>query len=346
MSQNHLLVNAAFKKPIERTPVWVMRQAGRYLPEYRAVRKQAGGFLEMCFNHEWAAEVSIQPYEIIGVDAIIMFSDILTPLIGMGMDLEFTPGPKFNNPIKDERDIDALKLPDPDENTPYVGKTLDLIHKEIKGAVPVIGFAGAPFTLASYMVEGETSKSFLKIKELCYNHEAVYRKLMDKLTRMTIDYLNYQIDHGAQMVQLFDTWAGSFSRDDYQALVFPYVEQIFSQLKGKGTVPKVYYINGGQHLLEDMAVTGADMVGLDWRTDLSYAQDLIGNKVALQGNLDPAILLGGKDLIRQNVRTILDKFNGDTGHVFNLGHGIDKTVNPEHLKAMVAEVKAYSKKGE
>lgn len=345
MSDNHLLINAAFKKPIERTPVWVMRQAGRYLPEYRAVRKQAGGFLEMCFNPEWAAEVSIQPYDIIGVDAVIMFSDILTPLIGMGMDLEFSPGPQFNNPIQNEQDVDRLKLPSPDENTPYVGKTLQLIQQELKGAVPVIGFAGAPFTLASYMVEGETSKSFLKIKELCYNHTSVYRKLMDKLTLLTIDYLNYQIENGAQMVQLFDTWAGSFSRDDYMEYVFPYVQQVFEGLHQPGVVPKTYYINGSLHILEDMANTGADMIGLDWRTDLAYAQELIGSKVALQGNLDPALLLGNKELIQSNVRKILDKFNADTGHVFNLGHGIDKTVHPDHLKAMVEEVKKYSKKG-
>jgi len=303
--QEHLLIRAAFKKPIERTPVWVMRQAGRYLSEYRAVRKQAGDFLSLCYNPELAAEVSIQPLELVGVDAVIMFSDILTPLVGMGLDLNFDQGPKFSNPIATERDIQNLKLPDPDESTPYVGQVLRLLRKEVGDRAPVIGFAGAPFTLACYAVEGGASKLFQKIKALFFNEPKLAHQLMEKLTTMTISYLNYQIENGAQMVQLFDTWAGIFSPDDYRTFVFPYVQKIFAGLDKQGEVPRVYYINGGHHLLPFMADSGADVVGLDWMTDLGETKKLIGHKVALQGNLDPNILLCSPEVIRQKVKEIL-----------------------------------------
>lgn len=342
--QEHLLIRAAFKKPIERTPVWVMRQAGRYLSEYRAVREKAGDFLGLCYNHELAAEVSIQPLDLIGVDAVIMFSDILTPLVGMGLDLNFDGGPKFNNPVRNLDDINKLILPEPDENTPFVGKILRLLRKEIGDRVPVIGFAGAPFTLACYAVEGGSSKIFSKIKTLFFNEAKLAHQLMDKLTSMTIDYLNYQIENGAQMVQLFDTWAGILSVDDYQELVFPYVQRVFSSLNKKNEVPGVYYINGGHHHLELMAETGADVVGLDWMADLGSAKKLIGDKVSLQGNLDPNVLFCSPEVIQARVKNILDKFGPQSGHIFNLGHGIDKDVNPDHLRTMVKAVKEYSRR--
>ncbi|MDH5560446.1 MAG: uroporphyrinogen decarboxylase [Deltaproteobacteria bacterium] len=343
MSQReHLLVRAAFKQEIERTPVWVMRQAGRYLKEYREVREKAGSFLNLCMHTEMAAEVSIQPLDLIGVDAVIMFSDILTPLIGMGMDLNFDNGPKFNNPVRNEADIDALKLPDPDESTPYVGSILRLLRSEIKDRAPVIGFAGAPFTLASYMVEGGSSKLFQVVKTLFFNRPDLARKLMKKLTRMTIDYLNYQIENGAQMVQLFDTWAGIFSVDDFREFIFPSIQEIFAGLNDQGKVPRVYYINGGHHLLKLAAQSGADVVGLDWRPDLGETKRLIGDQVALQGNLDPNVLFCEPEVIKAKVKEILDKFGPQSGHIFNLGHGIDKEVNPDHLRVMVQAVKDLS----
>lgn len=339
---NDLLLRAAFKQPIERTPVWVMRQAGRYLPEYRATRAQAGDFLSLCKNPELAAEVTIQPLDLIGVDAVIMFSDILTPLEGMGMDLTFNPSPVFANPISSAADIDRLIVPDPDEGTPYVGQILRILSKELKDRAPIIGFAGAPFTLACYAIEGGGSKLFSKTKALFYEQPKVAHALMEKLTDMTINYLNYQIENGAQMVQLFDTWAGIFCPDDYAEHVFPYVQRIFAGLDKKGVVPRAYYINGGSHHLAKMADSGADVVGLDWMSDLGQAKALIGDKVALQGNLDPNILFASPEVIRGKVQSILDKFGTGSGHIFNLGHGIDKNVNPDHLRAMVKAVKELS----
>ncbi|MCP4298156.1 MAG: uroporphyrinogen decarboxylase [Proteobacteria bacterium] len=342
--QEHLLLRAAFKKPIERTPVWVMRQAGRYLSEYREVREKAGDFLGLCYNHELAAEVSIQPLDLIGVDAVIMFSDILTPLVGMGLDLNFDEGPKFNNPVRSGDDIRRLILPVPDENTPFVGKILRLLRKEVGNRAPVIGFAGAPFTLACYAVEGGSSKLFSTIKTLFFNEPKLAHQLMDKLTSMTIDYLNYQIENGAQMVQLFDTWAGILSEDDYKEMVFPYVQKVFASLDKQGEVPRVYYINGGHHHLVQMANSGADVVGLDWMSDLGSVKDLIGEKVALQGNLDPNVLFCAPEVIQTRVKQILDKFGPQSGHIFNLGHGIDKNVDPDHLRVMVNTVKEYSRR--
>ena len=341
-SQDHLLIRAAFKKPIERTPVWVMRQAGRYLPEYRATRAQAGDFLSLCKNPELAAEVTIQPLDLIGVDAVIMFSDILTPLEGMGLDLTFTPSPKIANPIRTQADVEKLVVPDPDDNTPYVGKILNILSKELKDRAPIIGFCGAPFTLACYAIEGGGSKLFSKTKALFYDQPKVAHQLMEKLTDMTIHYLNYQIENGAQMVQMFDTWAGIFSPDDYAEYVFPYVQRIFAALDKIGEVPRAYYINGGSHHMAKMAETGADIVGLDWMMDLGVAKNMIGDKVALQGNFDPNILFASPDVIERKVKQILNKFGNGTGHIFNLGHGIDKEVNPDHLRAMVNAVKTHS----
>ena len=343
-SQEFLLVKAAFKKPVLRAPVWIMRQAGRYLKEYRKVRKQAGSFLDLCMNPELAAEVSVQPLELMGVDAVILFSDILTPLIGMGMDLAFTPGPVFSNPIKTESDIDRLNCKNPEQATPYVGKILDILKKEVGNRAPVIGFAGAPFTLASYMIEGHGSKLFSSAKALFWEKPDVAHRLMRKLAQMTVDYLNYQIDHGADMVQLFDTWAGIFPSEEYRAHVLPHVQSIFAQIKGDGEVPKVYYINGCRHLLTDMAQTGADVISLDWMVDIGEAKELIGDQVALQGNLDPSVLFCDQTVIRNKVTSILDKVGDGSGHIFNLGHGIDKNVDPENVRFMVKTVKEISKR--
>ncbi|MBU2514161.1 uroporphyrinogen decarboxylase [bacterium] len=343
-SDEYLLIKAAFKQPVERTPVWVMRQAGRYLAEYREVRDKAGSFLSLCYNPELAAEVSVQPLDIIGVDAVIMFSDILTPLVGMGVELDFMPGPVLANPIKNQRDIDHLHPLIPEKSTSYVGEILRLIRQQISGRAPVIGFAGAPFTLACYMIEGGNSKLFSKTIKFFFNEQKLAHQLMEKLTTMTIEYLNYQIENGAQMVQLFDTWAGILSPDDYKSFVFPYVSRIFESLNGTGVVPKVYYINGSNHLLEIMSGTGADVIGLDWKCDIQTVKQQIGHKVALQGNLDPNVLFCNPEIIKEKVLEILTKFGSESGHIFNLGHGIDKNVNPEHLKEMVKAVKENSKR--
>ncbi len=334
-----LLIRAAFKQPVERTPIWVMRQAGRYLPEYLAVRKIAGSFLDLCLNPELAAEVSIQPLDLMEVDAVIMFSDILTPLMGMGIELDFNPGPQIHNPVQSHQDIEKLTIPDPSVSTAYVGEILGHIRKGIAGRAPVIGFAGAPFTLACYLVKDEQSKLYAKLTTLFYDEPETARLLMSKLTRMTINYLNYQIDNGAQMVQLFDTWAGIFNPADYKEYIFPYVSEIFASLNKRGEVPVVYYINGGNHLLELMSQTGADVISLDWKTDISEAKRLIGNRVALQGNLNPSILFCRPEVITKKAEEIIKGFNGDTGHIFNLGHGIDKAVDPQNLLHLVRTVK-------
>ena len=339
---DYLLIRAAFKRPIERTPVWVMRQAGRYLPQYLKVREKAGSFLNLCMTPELAAEVSIQPLDLMEVDAVIMFSDILTPLIGMGVELDFVPGPIISNPIQNESGIKNLLLPEPDESTPYVGKLLNILKKELAGRAPIIGFAGAPFTLASYLIEGGSSKLFHQLTKFFLETPKIAHQLMSKLTKMTISYLNYQIENGAQMVQLFDTWAGILSKDDFEEFVRPYVTQIFSELLKRKEIPAVYYVNGGNHILESMAATGADVIGLDWRTDIGEAKRLIGNKVALQGNLDPNVLFCEPEIIKQRVVPILTKYGPESGHIFNLGHGIDKEVNPEHLLYMVRTVKERS----
>jgi len=342
VQDEHLLIRAAFKKPVERTPVWAMRQAGRYLPQYRKVREKAGSFLNLCMSPELAAEVSIQPLDLMEVDAVIMFSDILTPLIGMGIKLDFVPGPIIENPIRAESDIKNLSIPDPDESTPYVGKLLNLLRQQLTGKAPVIGFAGAPFTLASYLIEGESSQTFDKVTRFFLETPKLAHKLMGKLTKMTISYLNYQIENGAQMVQLFDTWAGIFAEDDYKEFIYPYVLQIFSELIKKTEVPGVYFAKGGNHLLIPISKTGADVIGLDWLSDIGETKKLIGDKVALQGNLNPDTLFREPEEIKKEVQSILTKYGPESGHIFNLGHGVDKEVNPENLLFMVRTVKELS----
>ncbi len=343
-SLNSLLVRAAFKQPVERTPIWIMRQAGRYLPEYLAVREKAGSFLDLCLNPELAVEVSIQPLDLMEVDAVIMFSDILTPLMGMGIDLDFVPGPVINNPVRTAEDIEKLVIPDPSVSTAYVGEIVRLLREQAEGRAPVIGFAGAPFTLACYLLDNENQKLFSKLSTLFFDDPRTAHLLMRKLTRMTIDYLNYQIENGAQMVQLFDTWAGLFNPADFKEHVFPYVSEIIAGLDKKGEVPVVYYINGSNHLLSLMAQTGADVIGLDWRTDIGEARKLIGDQVAIQGNLYPSVLFCKPDVISRKAEEIVKSYGNNPGHIFNLGHGIDKEVNPEHLLHLVRTVKQLTQK--
>lgn len=340
--QNDRLIRAAFRQPVDRAPVWMMRQAGRYLPEYRAVRGQTD-FLTLCKTPDLAAEVSMQPYDILGVDAVIMFSDILIPVEAMGMDLELieSKGPVFHTPIRTAEQIEKLIIPDPTEKTPYALDTIRLLRKQLNNAVPLIGFAGAPFTLASYMVEGGTSKNFAELKRMMYGAPKLLHKLLDKLADTITIYLNAKIEAGAQVIQLFDTWAGELSPKAYAEFALPYEQKIFAGLKREG-VPTIMYINGCGNILEQMATTGADVLSIDWRIDIADARrrlDVAGfDKLALQGNLDPCILLGSKETITSSVTEILNKA-GNIGHIMNLGHGILPMVPVANAQLFIDTVK-------
>lgn len=338
-----LLVRAAFGQPVERVPVWVMRQAGRYLPEYRKVRKEAGSFLNLCFNPERAAQVSIQPLDLIGVDGVIMFSDILTPLMGIGMDLDFSPAPVFSNPLKNEADIRALTPFDPEKAVPYVGQILRLLKQEVGKRAPVIGFCGAPFTLAAYMIEGG-SKQLDRLKRFFWEKPETANLLLNKLTDLTIDYLNYQIENGADVIQVFDTWAGELSNEEYQRFVLPYMQKIFASLNRKNQVPQIYFMKGGNDRIDILGELGCDVLSLDWTHDFSQVRTKIKPDIALQGNMAPDILFKPDAVIRENVKQLLARISGQNGYIFNLGHGVDKRTSPDSLRCMVNAVKEFSTK--
>ena len=335
---DHLLIRAAFRQPVERTPVWMMRQAGRYLPEYRAVREKAD-FLTMCKTPELAAEVSLQPLELVDVDAVIFFSDILTMLEPMGLELTFGKGegPRFPNPVRTAADIDRLSVIDPADGLAFVGDALRLCRERIADRVPLLGFTGAPYTLATYAVEGCTGKNFHHIKQWYYREPETLHRLLAKIADQVTVYLNYQIENGAQAVQLFDTWAGALSPADYREIAAPYTRQVIEGLHRDG-VPVILYINGGGHLLDTMATLGADVLSLDWRTDMAEAKARYGATHCLQGNLDPCALYGTEQRIRQEVQRILDAA-GEVGHIFNLGHGILPDVPIDNARAFVRAVK-------
>ncbi len=345
--KNDIFIRALLKQPIDRTPVWMMRQAGRYLPEYRQVREQAGSFLNLCTNPELACEVTLQPLRRFDFDAAILFSDILTIPDAMGLGLYFTEGegPKFKNPIKTAADVDKLPIPDPHAELRYVVDAVSLIRKSLQGRVPLIGFSGSPWTLATYMVEGGSSKSFQKVKSLMYEQPKLLHTLLDKLAQSVAAYLNAQIEAGAQAVMLFDTWGGMLTSEDYIEFSLYYAKQIRSLLKTHvdgQQVPTILFSKGGGLWLETMADTGYDALGLDWQTDIGIARARVGNKVALQGNMDPVTLYAKPEVIVEKVKSILHKYGNGSGHVFNLGHGILPDINPDHVKAMVDAVHTYS----
>jgi uroporphyrinogen decarboxylase len=331
----------------------MMRQAGRYMPEYRALRAKYE-FMTMCKTPELAAEVSLQPYEILGVDAVIMFSDILVPVEAMGMKLDIveSKGPVLEDPIRTEAQVEKLTVPDPVETMPFVMETIRLLRKRLDTSAPLIGFAGAPFTLASYMVEGGGTRNYAEIKRMMYREPMTTHRLLDKLAETIILYINAQIEAGAQVVQLFDTWAGELSAADYEEFALPYQRKIFERVNrdfsgrdhsGRGAsgsnVPAILYINGCSHILEKMVESGADVLSIDWRIDLSEARRRVGDRVALQGNLDPCELLGTPETIAESVKEILKK-GGGLGHVMNLGHGILPMVPVENARAFIAAAKA------
>ncbi|MFZ2451333.1 MAG: uroporphyrinogen decarboxylase [Methylovulum miyakonense] len=345
--KNDIFIKALLKQPISRTPVWMMRQAGRYLPEYRQVREQAGSFMNLCTNPELACEVTLQPLRRFAFDAAILFSDILTIPDAMGLGLHFTEGegPKFSNPVSTVADVNKLPIPDPTAELRYVIDAVALIRKNLQGDVPLIGFSGSPWTLATYMVEGGSSKSFQKVKSLMYEQPSVMHLMLDKLAQSVAAYLNAQIAAGAQAVMLFDTWGGMLSSEDYLEFSLRYAKQVRALLKTEvdgQTIPTILFTKGGGLWLEAMSDAGYDALGLDWQTDIQQARIRVGDKVALQGNMDPVALYAKPEIVQEKVKTVLAKYGAGSGHVFNLGHGILPDINPDHVKAMVDAVHHFS----
>ena len=341
-------INALLKKEVTRTPIWVMRQAGRYLPEYRATRKKAGDFLTLCKSSDLACEVTLQPLERFDLDAAILFSDILTIPDAMGLGLHFIEGegPKFTNPLNSLQDIEHLKKPDVSQELSYVSEAVSVIKKNLKGRVPLIGFTGSPWTLATYMVEGGSSKTFSKVKGLMYENPKHMHQLLDVLADTIIDYLNSQIESGADSVMIFDTWGGLLNKESYENFSLRYMSKIVDgiarEYEGK-IIPVTLFTKGGSAWLEQIAATGCDAIGIDWTIEIGEAERRVGGQVALQGNLDPSVLFASKEVIKTEVNKILGQFKGSTGHVFNLGHGITPEVNPESMKFLVDAVHSYSK---
>ena len=345
--KNDRFLRALLKQPVDVTPVWMMRQAGRYLPEYRAIRAKAGDFMGLCTNPELACEVTLQPLERYPLDAAILFSDILTipDAMGLGLFFEAGEGPRFKKPVRTEPDIDKLRVIDPVKDLPYVLNAVKLIRRELNGRVPLIGFSGSPWTLATYMVEGGSSKDFRRTKQMVYNQPELMHQLLDVLAQSVTAYLNAQIQAGAQVVQIFDTWGGALSYRAYQEYSLQYLQQIVQGLikESEGRqVPIILFTKGGGQWLELMAQTGAHCLGLDWTTDIGLARTWVGDQVALQGNMDPTILYAKSDRIRTEVGTILASYGKGTGHVFNLGHGITPEVDPNSAGVFIEAVHELS----
>jgi len=341
-------INALLKKEVSRTPIWVMRQAGRYLPEYRQTRKRAGDFLRLCKSSELACEVTLQPLERFDLDAAILFSDILTIPDAMGLGLHFVEneGPKFSKPLTTLNDINRLSKPDVGIELAYVSEAVSVIKKNLKGRVPLIGFSGSPWTLATYMVEGGSSKNFSKVKGLLFENPKHLHQLLNVLADTVIDYLNAQIEAGADSVMIFDTWGGLLNKESYENFSLRYMSKIVDGIHRKydeRTIPVTLFTKGGSAWLEQIAATGCDGVGLDWTIEIGEAERRIGSKVALQGNLDPSVLYASPEIITAEAYKVLDQFKGQTGHVFNLGHGITPDVNPESMKVLVDAVHSYTK---
>ncbi|NMP33577.1 uroporphyrinogen decarboxylase [Thalassotalea sp. M1531] len=347
--KNDTYLRALMREPVDYTPVWMMRQAGRYLPEYKETRKDAGDFMSLCRNTELATEVTIQPLRRFPLDAAILFSDILTipDAMGLGLYFETGEGPKFERPITCKADVDKIGHPDPEGELQYVMNAVRSIRKALDGQVPLIGFSGSPWTLATYMVEGGSSKAFTKIKKMMYAEPQTLHLLLDKLADSVISYLNAQIAAGAQSVMVFDTWGGVLSPRDYKDFSLQYMHKIVDGLTRHNDgrkVPVTLFTKNGGMWLESIAATGCDGVGLDWTINIEDAKARVGDKVALQGNMDPSMLYAPKERIEEEVATILKGFgDGGTGHVFNLGHGIHPDVNPEHAGHFIEAVHRLSK---
>ncbi len=343
---NDLLLRALLREPTPRRPIWLMRQAGRYLPEYRATRTKAGSFMDLCTNPELACEVTLQPIDRYGFDAAILFSDILTIPHAMKVGLEFEAGegPKIERPVRCDADIDKLHIPDPAQELRYVIDAVALIRRELNGRVPLIGFAGSPWTVATYMVEGGGSKTFGRIKRMMYESPAVLHRLLDVLARSTISYLNAQIAAGAQAVMVFDTWGGVLTPAQFEEFSLHYMAQIVAALTRHADgrrVPNIAFTKGGGAWLAKIASIGCDAVGVDWTTDLATARAAVDGRVALQGNLDPSALFAPVETLKAETLRVLDSYGAGAGHVFNLGHGITPDVDPERVTVLVDTVRNY-----
>ncbi|MDA8441326.1 MAG: uroporphyrinogen decarboxylase [Peptococcaceae bacterium] len=336
-------LKACRREEVEFTPVWLMRQAGRFLPEYMSIRSNHS-FLEMCKTPDLATQVTLQPVDRFGMDAAILFADILLPLEGMGIDLEFAKdeGPVIHNPVRSQKDVDALKIMDAEEATPYVMEAVRQLRHELVGKVPLIGFSGAPFTLASYIIEGGGSKTYLNCKRMMYAAPTVWHALMQKISEVILRYLKAQIKAGAQAVQVFDSWVGCLAPDDYKEYVLPYSKYVMDGLKDQG-VPVIHFANNGSTLLEMVKQAGGDVIGLDWRCELDSAWQRLGYDVAVQGNLDPFALFAPPAVIEGKVKRILAQAAKRPGHIFNLGHGIHKETPLEHVQVLVDAVHKYSR---
>jgi len=345
--KNDRFLRALLRQPVDVTPVWMMRQAGRYLPEYRATRAKAGDFMGLCMNPELACEVTLQPLRRYALDAAILFSDILTipDAMGLGLYFETGEGPRFRKTVRCAADVEALPIPDPEQDLGYVMNAVRTIRRELNGAVPLIGFSGSPWTLATYMIEGGSSKDFHRAKVMAFDQPEVMHALLTKLADSVIAYLNGQIRAGAQAVQIFDTWGGALGHAAYLEFSLAYIRRIVASLirehEGR-RVPVIVFTKNGGHWLEQIAASGADAVGLDWTVDIGDARRRIGERVALQGNMDPLMLYAKPERIRAEVAAILRSFGAGTGHVFNLGHGITPEVDPEHARVFIDAVHELS----
>lgn len=345
--KNDRFLRALLKEPVDVTPVWMMRQAGRYLPEYRATRARAGDFMGLCTNPQLACEVTMQPLQRYALDAAILFSDILTVPDAMGLGLYFEPGegPKFRNPVTTAAEIEALPIVNADKELTYVIDAVKTIRSELNGHVPLIGFSGSPWTLMTYMVEGGASKDFRRAKAMLYSQPEIAHLLLDKLVASVTDYLNAQIRAGAQAVQIFDSWGGALSHQAYLEFSLAPMQRIIDGLirerEGR-KVPVIVFTKGGGQWLEAMSAIGATALGLDWTTDMGLARARVGDSVSLQGNMDPSVLYAPSTVIRDEVGRILASYGRGTGHVFNLGHGITPEVDPVNAGAFVDAVHELS----
>jgi uroporphyrinogen decarboxylase len=347
--KNDTFLRALLRQPTEHTPIWLMRQAGRYLPEYCETRRRAGSFMDLCRNPHLACEVTLQPLARYDLDAAILFSDILTVPDAMGLGLYFAEGegPKFERPLREEWEIRNLSVPDPGVELRYVIDAVAEIHRALGNSVPLIGFSGSPFTLACYMIEGGASDDFRTVKTLLYDRPDLLHHVLEVNAAAVTAYLNAQIEAGAQAVMIFDTWGGALSNRAYKAFSLAYMARIVADLKrehGGARIPSIVFTKGGGQWLEEIAAIGCDAVGLDWTTDIGAARRRVGDKVALQGNLDPVALFAQPEKIAQEACAVLDAFGPGSGHVFNLGHGISQFTPPEHVAALVNAVHEHSRK--
>ena len=347
--QNDTLIRVLLRQPTPYTPVWLMRQAGRYLPEYNDVRRRAGSFLALCKTPSLATEVTLQPLERFPLDAAILFSDILTIPDAMGLGLYFVDGegPRFERPLRDEASIAKLSAPDPAEHLGYVTDAINQIRRALADRMPLIGFAGSPYTLACYMVEGGASEDWRNVKLMLYSRPDLLHRLLATNAQAVATLLNAQIEAGVQVVMIFDTWGGSLPAAAYGEFSLAYIQRVLSELKrgeGSARVPVIVFTKGGAPWLETIAATGCDCVGLDWSADLGEARARIGARTALQGNLDPMVLLTSPEVVRRETENVLASFGSGSGHVFNLGHGIPQHAQPENVAALVAAVHELSPK--